>query len=357
MARSRQTSQFFVVLENNNRTSIYQHLTTQELGLFALTSKTALNDVRKNASSILHARALHHAAFAEPVSSRVPEVTRLAVFNILKLHPELLFEEGYVKDPAGHQIYGSVYKIFLGADDIWALWILHKEIIPRITNGEAIAKAQYEQQFPRHAEGIIYDKRNDTQIANIKESLIEIVAVISDDECTEGKTTEPTTIAALNRLREHLSPKEGELIKSGLHSPRELLKMMYETYHANFKLWTIDQRRLYSSTVIGSGETVAAAVDAQRYKKGLSGSCDIGFLPDRTQSYYPPSGGVPENLGKVSFIDVFFSGNETNAPAVDMLNPIVSNDFPFFRNHVGQMSQCFEEINESLPRTCVRVVV
>lgn len=277
---------------------IYSRLPQKVLGLFARTCSQAEAETR-------YSHVMHCAVWALPESYKQEDKTKLAAIAILKRHPELLFKRGYVKGPSG-LVYGSPYQVFLGAGDIWALKTIEKEIIPHIPNGKTIAEEQYKQQFPYHAKDSVYDDRNSVQIAQLEEDLKEIVAAISDDPCTNGKATKQRTKDAIKMLREHLAAKENEVITSGMHSPPEILKIMHEVYNQNYDPWTGDQFTLYSIQVIGSGETVASAVDAQRYKKGLCNYTDENTPPDRTASYYLPAGGVPSDLGESCFIDVYF---------------------------------------------------
>src|SRR6266404_697585 len=126
ITRPEPTSPLFVGLVDDNRKEVYWNLPKTDLGFFALTSKSAFDDVRKNTLQL----ALHLAAFAAPVSPDQKVKSQLAVMRLLTLYPYLLFVEGRVKDPAGHTIEGSIYKIFLGAGDIWALKEVHDKIIP-----------------------------------------------------------------------------------------------------------------------------------------------------------------------------------------------------------------------------------
>src|SRR5690349_19064123 len=118
ITRRKQKSPFFVSLIDDHRLEIYRRLPMKALSLFALTSKSALDDIRKNLP--LHQMMLHLAAFATPDSLDQKVKSRLAVMRLLKLYPELLFARGFAKDPAGHNVGDSIYKIFLGAGDVWA---------------------------------------------------------------------------------------------------------------------------------------------------------------------------------------------------------------------------------------------
>jgi hypothetical protein len=280
---------------------------------------------------------LHLAAFASPASQDQEDKSKLAVLSCLKWYPELLFAEGYVRDPAGHVIYGSVYKIFLATGDIWALETVHEEIIPLIKNGEVIAEMQYEQQFPHHVTGKIYDDRNFAQIAQLKEDLKEIEAAISVDLCTDGKATKQRTIDAINKLRDHLAPKEGIIIRTGMHSPRRILKIMHGICNQNYYLWSGEQYALYCCEVIGKGEAIATAVDAQRYTKGLA-NADESTPPDRTVCYYT-SLGVPTGLGVSFFLNVDDGIMVPLAAARYQLFGRIDTTFQRLRDYVEQQSQ------------------
>lgn len=319
---------------------IYPFTPIDMLGLFARTCKKA------EAETALP-RLLHCAAFALPESRNQADKTKLAAIAILKRHPELLFQKGYTRDPAGHLIYGSVYQVFLGAGDIWALKTIHEQIIPLIEGGAAKALEQYLQQFPNptiHAfarlrakdytllqsleikteelqskiqsilckEEMQHDDINKALIAQVTEDLNEIAAAISADHCTNGKPLKTSTINAIRKLHEHLAPKN-VAIQTGLYSPPEILKIIHDIYHQHFPGWSGNQANAYSVEVIGGAERVASAVDAQCYKKGLS-TFDIQTSPDRTLSYFSRSG-VPSNLGSSFFIDVNYGDDACYFPA------------------------------------------
>jgi hypothetical protein len=121
---------------------IYPFTAIDMLGLFASTCQQA-------EAETAFPRLLHCAAFALPESYQQKDKSKLAAIAILKRHPELLFQKGWTRDPAGHLIYGSPYQIFLGAGDIWALKAIHEEIIPKMKDGAATtAREQYIEQFP-----------------------------------------------------------------------------------------------------------------------------------------------------------------------------------------------------------------
>lgn len=287
---------------------VYPHLLPTIMSLFARTCRQAEQESRL-------LRLLQYAVNALPVSYNQEDKSKLAALEMLKSYPDLLFEEKELKDLTGQWHYGSAYKMFLRSGNIAALNEVHEKIIPRIPEGEAFAKEQYVQQFPRHAEaeGKVYDDRNIAQIAQVKEDLKEIVAAISEDLCTGCKATEQRTKDAIARLKAHLAPK-GDVIRTGLLSPPEILKIIHDVYDQNYDPWTIDQLSLYSCEVIGAAEAVAAPHHAQCYKKGLSNIND-NTLPDRTVSYYLPGSGVgvPPDLGVSSFIDVYYGGKGSAA--------------------------------------------
>ena len=278
---------------DDTREKIYQRLPLKALSLFALTSKTALDDIRINTP--IHRMMLHLAAFAAPDSPDQKVKSRLAVMRLLKLYPELLFAKGIAKDPAGHNVGDSIYKIFLGAGDVWAQKEVREKIIPLIPKGEKIAQAQYKEQFPRHAdnklteEEKLYDARNLAQFAEVKADLKEIAAAFTEDPCTGANPTKQRTIDAFNKLSHHLAPKEKEVITTGLHSPPKIMKMIHKFYDDHCNQWTEEQWRVYSLLAIGKSQKTATAVDAQYYKEGL---VYIGenFEPDRTVTYFTSSG-------------------------------------------------------------------
>lgn len=306
MANNRPQEQSFPIFDMTPEVRepyVYPHLLPTIMSVFARTCRQAEKESRL-------LRLLQYAVNALPVSYDQEDKSKLAALEMLKSYPYLLFLERDVKDLTGQWHYGSVYKMFLRTGDIAALNEVHEKIIPLIAEGEAIAKAQYEQQFLRHAEaeGKVYDDRNIAQIAQVKEDLLEIVAAISEDPCTGGYATKQRTKDAIAILKAHLAPKGGDVIRTGLLSPPEILKIIHDVYDQNYDSWAGDQLSLYSCEVIGAAEAVAAPHHAQRYKKGL-GNINENTLPDRTGSYYLREGaGVPPYLGSSSFYDVFFGG-------------------------------------------------
>lgn len=150
---------------------------------------------------------------------------------------------------------------------------------------------------------MLYDERNKAQIEQIREDLKEIVAAIAVDPCTNGEATQERTMHAIRTLREHLAPQKGA-IRTGLYSPPEIMQIIHAVYDQNYTPWSWEKLSLYSFEVIGGAQRSAAAVDAQCYKKGLS-SFDVKTAPDRTLSYFSRSG-VPGDLGRSLFVDVYF---------------------------------------------------
>ncbi len=308
ITRKKQKSPIFISLFEDNRKEIYRRLPLKALSLFALTCKSALDDIRKNFP--LHQMMLHLAAFAAPDSPDQKVKSRLAVMRLLKLYPDLLFAKGFAKDPAGHNVGDSIYKIFLGAGDVWAQKQVREKIIPLIPNGEAIAEVQHKEQFPHHdVEGLteeekLYDDRNIAQIAQAQADLDEIAAAFTEDPCTGNNPTKQRTIDAFNKLYEHLAPKEGDVITTGLHSPPKIMEIIHKFYFDHYRTWTEEQQRVYSLFAIGKTQKTSTAVDAQCHKKGLVKIGD-NFEPDRTVSYFTSSG-VPEGLGDSFFIDIYY---------------------------------------------------
>lgn len=152
---------------------------------------------------------------------------------------------------------------------------------------------------------MLHDDRNKEQIAKLREDLIEIVAAISEDPCTNGKATQERTVNAIRALREHLAPRKGA-IRTGLYSPPEIMKIIHEVYDQNFDPWDGNRLSLYSFEVIGGAECAASAVDAQCYKKGLC-NFKVDAAPDRTLSYFSGPSRC-SGLGSSSFVDVYYGG-------------------------------------------------
>lgn len=123
------------------KTKIYPHNLPNDLGLFANTSNEANRE-----TFCLRIRLT--AVYAEPVCYEQKDETRLAAVNLLKKDPESLFTEGMVIDYVGREMKASPYRLFLGSGDPWALKQVHDEIIPKIKDGEAKAKEEFNKQFP-----------------------------------------------------------------------------------------------------------------------------------------------------------------------------------------------------------------
>jgi hypothetical protein len=291
---------FFSLPPDIKRSHIYSHVRTDKLGLFALTCKTAYEDVRTFAHDVLLSRALRRAAYATSATNYAVGNSELSALNILKLYPELLFEEGYVKDPVGRYFYTSVYKFLLGAGDIFALKSVHEKIIPRIENGELIARQQFAGQFP--VKGSKYDARNIVQIAQVAEDLDALAVAITNDPCTDLEATTQITLDVLYLLGEHLRPQKNEIITSGLHMPPEILQKITETYNQHYINWSHEQRAFYLCEMLGLIEKLATAVDEQRFVKGLRNYNNEKAYPDRVRGYLA-KGVDPNSLGRKYYID------------------------------------------------------
>src|SRR5579864_1210619 len=113
---------------DEKQTKVYPNILPKEPCFFARTPKKAEIETA-------FLRLQHTAVYAEPESYEQKDETKLAAIAILKRHPDLLFkEEGILKDHLDREIKGSTYRLFLGANDNWALNQIHDEIIPNITN-------------------------------------------------------------------------------------------------------------------------------------------------------------------------------------------------------------------------------
>jgi hypothetical protein len=285
---------------------LYRKFSLRTLSFFARTCRLAENESRVF-------RLLHYAVNALPESYRQKDKTKLAAIAMLKLYPTLLFEKNYVQCHLG-LIYGSAFQIFLGTGDLIALEEIRTEIIPRIENGLAIAIEQYALQFPYHAKGILYDDRNIAQIAKVKEDLKIIPAAILADDSTGGKATKLETISVLNGFRKTLAPKEGEIIKSGLHSPPEIMKLINEVYEENVGVMEGLQLVLFSCEVFRAAEAVASAVDGQRYNNGLYFIVTMNISLNRTVSDFTALR-VTDGQGDEFFIDWYYGNRENRIGA------------------------------------------
>jgi hypothetical protein len=254
-------------------------------------------------------------------SYKQKDETRLAAIAILKRHPRLLFVKGIVTDHFGRKIFASPYQLFLGAGDVWALKQVHEEIISNIKDEkvraemQAEAQAQFEQQFPncpfpfdpKMGEEVLYDDRNIAQIAQIKENLKKVAAVIAGDPCTNSVATLPETKAVVEELRELFAPKQDEVIRTGLHFPIAIMQEIYKTYAV---IPAGARSSFFSREVIGAALDASTAVDGQCYKVGLS-NLDFEKGPDRRDGLFcrHPKG-IPQKLaplkdklGRTMFVD------------------------------------------------------
>lgn len=283
-------------------------------GLFAQTSA----DAEKTTAFL---RLLPSAVDAEPESYQQEDVTKLASISILKRHPELLFQKGMVTDHAGRKIRASPYQLFLGTGDVWAIKQVHDIIIPMLPEGATLAKIQYRQQFPNSPwppasymnENLLYDNRNIAQIARVIELLRLIVTRITADPCTNGQATLPETLQAVASLRQLFTPREDEVIKSGLHFPFAIMQEIYKVYKDQFDNWKRNGRlAFYSREVIGAAEAALSAVDGQCCKNGI-GVYDLLKGPNRNDGLFcrHPKGipqelaPVRDKLGGVMFVEPF----------------------------------------------------
>lgn len=305
------------------KNSFYTHLPLKTLGMFACTSQMNLID-----KDILFAQLLFLVAHAIPVE-KIEIITKeqerseqrrwmsyeidewilknahirktltkqpaqekfiLKAEKLLRSHPGFLFRKGIVMDPAGRKIMCSPYQLAWGMGDVWALKMMNN-LIPVIHDGDIIAMAQYKEQFP---EGV--DERNKKLIDQIKIALQEVASAISEDPCSEGadpttdnmelKATLDKTKIALKKLKSHLNPNTEEVVHSGVYFPVEILLMAHKELCHSSARWTRDQLSFYCCHVIGYIESLASAIDAQRFKHGLQHYTNETVPPTRTNNYF-----------------------------------------------------------------------
>jgi hypothetical protein len=222
------------------------------------------------------------------------DATALASIALLKKHPELLFIKKKVTDHYGREIWASPYQIFLGAGDIWALKQVHEEIIPKIENGEAQAKAQFKEQFPNYdkkledgmdEEARFYDDRNKQQIEKIVKQLTTVKQLIDVDPFNNNEPLDATK-QAIETLCKLFQPAPAEVIRSGLHFPLAIIKKIYETYDALQGDWSF-----FSLAVIKPALDALSTVDGQCCQHGLI-NLDMEKGPNRRchSSYQHPLG-------------------------------------------------------------------
>jgi hypothetical protein len=303
----------FKVDHNVRKQKVCPHVPIDMLGLFAQTCQHAEADTA-------FLRLMTAAVEAEPMSYNQEDETSLAAIAILKRHPELLFVKGMVTDHFGRKIFASPYQLFHGAGDVWALKQIHEEIIPKIENGEASAQEQFHQQFPNcklpfeasMGEEALYDDRNIAQVAQVKENLKSIIAVITADPCTNGLATLDATKVAIAELCQLFAPKEGEVIRTGLHFPLAIMQEIFRVYDAQYDPWNYEQLSFFSREVIGAALAASTAVDGQCCKHGLS-KLDVKNGPDRRDGLFcrRPKG-IPQELaplrgklGRTMFVDPY----------------------------------------------------
>ena len=299
--------------QNVRKQNIYPHVAIDMLGLFARTCKDA-------EAETAFLRLLLAAVGAEPESYSQKDEMSLAAIAILKRHPDLLFVKGMVIDHVGRKIFTSPYQLFHGAGDVWALKQIHEEIIPNIKDGEATAQAQFQQQFPNcklpfnpeMGEVALYDERNEVQMAQVIAQLKTIVDVITADPCTNGEATFDATTNAVAVLREIFAPKEGEVIRTGLHFPLAIMQEIFRVYDVQFAPWSGAELSFFSREVIGAALDASTAVDGQCYKVGLK-NLDAEKGPDRRDGLFcrRPKGIPPElaplrgKLGRTMSVDPY----------------------------------------------------
>ena len=250
---------------------MYPRSPLSELALLAQTSKQY---EAETASLRLLAAAIHAAPKPLPVKEEAKEdVTALAALTILKRHPELLFEKRglTIRDSHDREFEASPYQIFLGAGDVWAHRQIQKEILPLIKNGEALAEAQFKEQFPNcpwpppkdlHEE-MLYDDRNKQQIEEIVKQLVTVKQLLDDDPFNENKPLDVTK-QAVEALCNLFKPKPGEVIRSGLHFPLAILQEIYKTYNTLTRCWSF-----FSLAVIKPALDALSTVDGQCCQGGL----------------------------------------------------------------------------------------
>ncbi|MCW5582606.1 MAG: hypothetical protein KIT56_01740 [Gammaproteobacteria bacterium] len=271
---------------------------------------------------------------ATPQSYQIPDKTRLAAIAILKRHPELLFKEGRVTDHFSRKIRATPYRLFLGAGDVWALKQVHEEIIAMIEDPEARAKAEtqtkieFQAQFPDYKgpwplnpnmlEEALYDERNKAQIEQVKAQLKIVVAKITADPCPKSQAIKDETTKAVADLCNIFTPKEGEIIKTGLHFPLGILKEISQTYDEQYglDLWNGNKLTYFFREVIGGAEVALTAVDGQCVKEGLVNINEDkrkGKGPNRRDGLFCrhpkgcPTDKAPfaDKLGKTLFVDPY----------------------------------------------------
>jgi hypothetical protein len=307
------TSSIFNLQKDSLEAQIYPNFPLNPLGLFAQTSLF-------NESTTSYTRLLPSAVYAEPESYKQADATSLAAIAILKKRPELLFQKGIVTDHFGRKIWASAYQLFLGTADTWALKQVHDTIIPKILDGEAQARIQFQEQFPNcsfppspdMSEEALYDERNRAQVKQVIDQLMMIVARITVDPCDNGVATLSETTEAIAQLRKIVAPKEDEVIRTGLHFPFAMMDEVFKVYGAQYNPWSVEQLSFYSREVIGSIEAALTAVDGQCYKTGFK-DLNLEKGPDRCDGLFRrhPKGipkeeaPISKQLGDRMFVDPY----------------------------------------------------
>ncbi len=165
---------------------------------------------------------------------------------------------------------------------------------------------------PDLGEEALYDKRNKKMIARVIDQLKTVVETITADPCTNGVATFDATTEAVAALRKIFTPKQGEVIKTGLHFPLAIMREIFSVYDAQFDPWSGEQLSFFSREVIGAALAASTAVDGQCCKYGLS-KLDMIKGPDRRDGLFcrRPKG-VPVDLaplsgklGRTMFVDPY----------------------------------------------------
>jgi hypothetical protein len=269
------------------------------LGLFAQTS-------HKGNQETAFSRLLLSVINAEPESYQQIDETILAAIAILKRYPALLFKKERIKDHFNREIEASPFQLLWGASDTWALKQVYQSILTNKGEGDAKAKIQFQEQFPNcpwpftpdMSEEVLYDDRNKAQIAQVIAQLKTIVGKISADPCTNGLATCSETTEVVAELCQIFAPKEGEVIRTGLHFPQGIMDEIFKIY--NNSAWSAAQLSFFSREVIGGASAALSAVDGQCWKYGLS-NLDMNKGPDRRDGLFcQHPKGIPQKLAPLA---------------------------------------------------------
>lgn len=180
--------------------------------------------------------------------------------NFLAQKPQLLFMKTTAMDYAlgfdGSRriIVASPYQAILGAGDTDMLQAL-PPILKRIKDGEALAREQFDQQFPYD----LFQPNTPTY------DFSALINAISQDQFVNHCFSEPTRLA-LEHFRDHFKPTTHH---SGYHFDLQTLIHAYTLYAQYHPQWDAPHQSFFFRLVIGYLQRLVSTCDAQIFCQGI----------------------------------------------------------------------------------------